>query len=316
VADSERHDFLNAPADAADARYTEVTRVLYRVLAANLVVAVAKIALGYATGTISIISDGFHSVTDSASNVVALVGVSVARRPPDSDHPYGHRKYETMASVGILLFLVIVLVQVLRAAAERLLTGGSPRVFPEGIGLMSATLIINLFVVSYEQRAGRRLKSEVLLADAKHTRSDVLTSGAVLAALFGVWYGYPLLDPMAALLVAGFIGHACWSIAQEASRILSDQIVIAEREVREVVQAVPRVLGCEKIRTRGSADHAFLDLHLWLDGRMPLEDAHATSHVVKDRLMAKFAQLVDVVIHIEPPPPTRTGLDGPPEPLG
>jgi cation diffusion facilitator family transporter len=285
-----------------DERYAEVTRVLYRVLAANLFVAVAKIALGYSTGTISIISDGFHSVTDSASNVVALVGVSIARRPPDSDHPYGPRKYETMASVGVLLFLVIVLVQVLRAAAERLIAGGSPHEFPGGIGLLIVTLVVNLFVVSYEQRAGHRLQREVLLADAKHTRSDVLTSSAVLAALFGVWFGYPLLDPMAALLVAGFIGHACWSIAQDASRILSDQIVIAEQEVQEVVQSVPRVLGCEKIRTRGSADHVFLDLHLWLDGATPLEEAHAISHVVKDRLMTKFSQLVDVVIHIEPPP--------------
>jgi divalent metal cation (Fe/Co/Zn/Cd) transporter len=126
----------------------------------------------------------------------------------------------------------------------------------------------------------------------------------VLGALLGVWWGYPLLDPMAALLVAGFIGHACWSIAQEASRILSDEIVIAEREVREVVQSVPGVIGCEKIRTRGAADYAFLDLHLWLDGNMPLKDAHATSHVVKDRLMNKFSQLADVVIHIEPPPST------------
>jgi divalent metal cation (Fe/Co/Zn/Cd) transporter len=124
----------------------------------------------------------------------------------------------------------------------------------------------------------------------------------VLGALLGVWWGYPLLDPMAALLVAGFIGHACWSIAQEASRILADEIVIPETEVRQVVQSVEEVLGCEKIRTRGSADYAFLDLHLWLRGDTPLEDAHATSHVVKDKLMAKFPHLVDVVIHIEPPP--------------
>jgi cation diffusion facilitator family transporter len=295
-----------------DQRYTEITRVLYRVLAANLLVAAAKLTLGYATGTISIISDGFHSVTDSASNIVALVGVSIARRPPDWNHPYGHRKYETMASVGILLFLLVVLIQVLMAATGRLLSGGSPRVFPEGIGLMIATLAVNLIVVSYERRAGRRLKSELLLADATHTRSDVLTSSAVLIALIGVWWGYPLLDPLAALLVAGFIGHACWTIAQDASKILSDQIVIAERDVREVVEAVPHVLGCEKIRTRGSADHAFLDLHLWLDGRMPLQDAHATSHVVKDRLVARFPQLADVVIHIEPPhgrPQEETGID-------
>ena len=284
-------------------RYSEVNKVLYQVLVLNLIVALAKIVLGYATGAVSIISDGFHSLTDSASNVVALVGVSIARRPPDADHPYGHRKYETMASIGILIFLVVVLVEVLSAAADRLVNvnAGQPRVFPEGIGVMAVTLVINLFVVAYEMREGKRLNSEVLRADAKHTRSDVLTSGAVLGALFGVWLGYPLLDPMAALLVAGFIGHACWSIAQEASRVLGDQIVIAESDVRAVVQSVPEVIGCEKIRTRGSADHAFLDLHLWLPGETPLEQAHATSHVVKDRLMAKFPQLADVVIHIEPP---------------
>jgi cation diffusion facilitator family transporter len=259
-------------------------------------------ALGYYTGAVSILSDGFHSLTDSASNVVALVGVSIARRPPDADHPYGHRKYETMASLGILVFLVVVLVEVLSAAADRFVNGGTPKVFPEGIGLMTATLIVNLFVVSYEMRAGRRLNSEVLRADAKHTRSDVLTTGAVLGALLGVWWGYPLLDPMAALLVAGFIGHACWSIAQDASRVLGDQIVLPEGEVRDVVQSVTGVIGCEKIRTRGSADYAFLDLHLWLDGDMPLKTAHAASHVVKDRLMTKFPQLADVVIHIEPPP--------------
>ena len=276
--------------------------MLYRVLYANLAVAIAKIALGYATGAVSIMSDGFHSLTDSASNVVALVRVSVARRPPDRNHPYGHRKYETMASLGILVFLVIVMVEVLRAAVGRLLDGSTPRVFPEGIALMTVTLVINIIVVSYEQRAGRRLHSEVLLADAKHTRSDVLTSGAVLGALIGVWLGYPILDPLVALLVTGFIGHAGWSIAQEASRILSDEIVIEEDEVRTVVQSVPDVLGCEKIRTRGSSDHAFLDLHLWLDGAMSLEAAHATSHVVKDRLMQRFPELADVVIHIEPPP--------------
>jgi cation diffusion facilitator family transporter len=283
-------------------RYSDVRRVLYRVLAANLIVAIAKIVLGYATGAISIVSDGYHSLTDSASNVVALVGISVARRPPDRNHPYGHRKYETIASLGIMIFLILVLVEVLQTSIDRLLTGARPRVFPEGIGLMAATLVINLFVVSYEQREGRRLKSEVLLADAKHTRSDVLTSGAVLGALLGVWMGYPVLDPLAALLVAAFIGYACWGIAQQASRILSDEIVIEEEDVRAVVQTVPRVLGCEKIRTRGSADHAFLDLHLWLDGAMPLRDAHATSHVVKDKLMARFPELADVVIHIEPPP--------------
>jgi cation diffusion facilitator family transporter len=179
-------------------------------------------------------------------------------------------------------------------------------VFPEGIGVMTVTLVVNLFVVSYEQREARRLNSEVLHADAKHTRSDVLTSGAVLGALLGVWWGYPMLDPLAALLVAVFIGRACWQIAQQSSRILADEIVIAEDDVRTVVSSIPDVLGCHQIRTRGPADHVFMDLHLWLDGRTTLESAHLTSHIVKDRLMARFPSLRDVVIHIEPPPDRRS----------
>ena len=285
-------------------RYSAVVRVLYRVLVLNLAVAVVKIALGYATGAVSILSDGFHSLTDSASNVVALVGVSIARLPPDENHPYGHRKYETMASLGILVFLVIVLVQVLGAAYDRLINGGTPKVFPEGIGIMAITLVVNVCVVAYEEREARRLNSEVLRADAWHTRSDVLTSGTVLGALLGVWWGYPLLDPLAALVVAAFIGRAGWGIAQEASRILADEIVMAEEDVRAVVRSVPEVLGCHQIRTRGPADYVFMDLHVWLDGRTPLELAHATSHIVKDLLMKRFPHLVDVVIHIEPPPPT------------
>ena len=291
-------------------RYAEVVRILRRVLYLNLAVAVAKIGLGYSTDTVSILSDGFHSLTDSASNVVALVGVSIAQRPPDANHPYGHRKYETMASIGILAFLIVVLVQVLVTAFNRFLDGSAPRVFPEGIGIMAITLVVNIFVVVYELRAGRRLKSEVLLADARHTRSDVMTSVAVLGALLGVWLGYPILDPLAAVLVAGFIGYAGWEIAKDASRILSDEIVIEESAVRDVLRGVPDVLGCEKIRTRGSADHAFLDLHLWLDPETPLQLAHSKSHEAKDRLMARFPQLVDVVIHIEPPPADDRVVDG------
>jgi cation diffusion facilitator family transporter len=299
VADSDGTGVLKLQAEK---RYSAVVSVLYRVLVLNFVVAAAKIAVGSLTGAVSILSDGFHSLADCASNVVALVGVAVARRPPDRDHPYGHRKYETMASVGILVFLVVVLVQVASTALNRLLYGGAPRVFPEGVGIMAATLVLNLFVVRYELDQGHRLSSEVLLADAKHTSSDVATSVTVLGALLGVWLGYPLLDPLAALLVVGFIGKACWEIAQEASRVLSDQIVIAEADLKAVVESVQGVVGCHRIRTRGSRDHVFVDLHLWIDGNTPLQAAHSTSHVVKDRLMNKYPQIADVIIHIEPPP--------------
>ena len=277
-------------------------RVLARVLVLNLVVAVAKIAFGYTSGAISILSDGFHSLTDAASNVVGIVGVRAAGRPPDDDHPYGHRKYETVAAAAVTMFLVVVVVEILRNAFNDL-TGRSnpPEISLAGFVVMGATLAINLLVIRYESREGERLGSEVLLADALQTRGDVWTSVAVIVALAGVRLGLPVLDPLAALGVAIFIGYAGYQIARTTTPILSDRIVISESDLEAVVMRVPGVVGCHRIRSRGTTDHVFLDLHVWMPGDMPLTEAHHLSHVVKDRLMARYPQIVDAVIHIEPP---------------
>jgi cation diffusion facilitator family transporter len=280
-----------------------VARVLTRVLMLNLLVAVAKIAFGYASGAISILSDGFHSLTDAASNVVGLVGVSAAERPPDADHPYGHRKYETVAAAAVNVFLLLVMIEVLRNAFNHL-TGRSPAHNISGASflVMIVTIAVNLIVVAYESRAAERLASEVLLADATQTRGDVWSSLTVIAALVGARAGVPILDPLAALVVAGFIGYSGFQVARATTGILSDRIVISDADLERVVMSVPGVLGCHHIRTRGAADHVFLDLHVWLPGDMPLHDAHALSHVVKDRLIARYPQITDAVIHIEPPP--------------
>ena len=283
-------------------RTRAIATVLVRVFFLNLVVALSKIALGYATGAVSVLSDGFHSLTDTASNVVALIGVRIASQPPDDDHPYGHRKFETLASIGIVIFLILVLLQVLMAAIERIRSGGVPEVGPLSFVVMGGTFLVNVGVVIYERGQARRLTSEVLMADAHHTTSDLATSIAVVAALVGVRMGYPQLDPIAALGVAVFIGKACWEIFMDTAQVLGDRIVIPEDEIRRIVQTVGEVDGCHHIRTRGAADFVFLDLHIWLDPHMRLEEAHRLSHVVKDRLMGHFPQIKDAVIHIEPPP--------------
>jgi len=289
-------------------RYREVATVLVRVLLLNVTVGAAKLAFGYATGTVSILSDGFHSLTDSASNVVALVGITIAGKQPDPNHPYGHRKYETMASIGIAVMLLLVMVELLRAGVGRLSGGTPPTVTLSSFLIMIGTLGVNVFVVRYERVAGERLSSEVLLADSKHTQSDIATSLAVILALLGIREGFPVFDPLAALVVAVFIGYAGYTIARDASDILSDRIVIAEDDLRRVVLGVPQVLGCHRVRTRGPADHVFLDLHIWLDPDTRLENAHATSHLVKDRLMARYPQIADAVIHIEPAAPGTAGM--------
>ncbi len=286
-------------------RHEEISRVLVRVLVLNLAVAGAKLVLGYSTGAVSIVSDGFHSLTDTASNIMGLVGLRASRKPPDDDHPYGHRKYETLAAAGIFVFLLFVVVEVMRAALERLAGGEAPRVTAASFGVMLVTLAINIAVVRYESKRGRELGSELLLADATHTRSDVLTSCAVLVSLAAVRLGYPILDPIGGVVIAVFIAHTGIEIARNTSRILSDRVVMDEDAIRRVVMTVPDVVGSHHIRTRGSSDHVFLDLHVWVNGDTTLHEAHRISHIVKDRLMQKYPQIADAIIHIEPPPPRR-----------
>lgn len=284
----------------AGARYKAVGRVLRTVLVLNLAIAAAKILFGYLTGTLSILSDGFHSLTDGLSNVVGLVGIHLANKPPDPDHPYGHRKYETIASIGIAVLLLLVIVELVRNAFVRLSHPEAPEITAASFAVMIATLAVNIAVVRYERRTGERLASEILLADAKHTTSDMFTSLAVIAALIGVRLGFPALDPLAAFGVAVFIARAGYEIARDASGILSDHKVIAEQDIRDVVMAIDGVVDCHHIRTRGSTDHVFLDLHIWLDPALTLGAAHALSHEVKGRLMARYPQIADAIIHVEP----------------
>jgi cation diffusion facilitator family transporter len=279
-----------------------VSRVLSRVLILNLAVAGAKLIFGYATGVVSMISDGFHSLTDTASNVMGLAASRVSRKPPDADHPYGHRKFETLAAAGIFVVLLLVVVEVVRAALDRLSGAAAPEVNRWSFAVMIVTLIVNVLVVRYERSEGRRLNSELLQADAMHTQSDVFTSCAVIGSLIAVQLGYPILDPVSALFIAGFIARSGWHIARDTSGILSDRVAINEEEIRQVVMSVPEVKGCHAIRSRGSADHIFLDLHVWFHGDTTLFEAHRLSHVVKDLLMERFPDIADAIIHIEPPP--------------
>jgi cation diffusion facilitator family transporter len=283
-------------------RYHAVSGVLVRVLLANIAVASAKLVFGYATQSVAIISDGYHSLTDSFSNIVGLVGLRAARKPPDFDHPYGHRKYETLTAAGIFVTLILVVEEVLRTAISHLRQGGAPDVTATSFIVMTVTLMVNLIVVRYERRKGRELSSELLLADATHTRSDVYTSLGVIVSLVGVRLGFPILDPIGGLVVAVFIGLTGVEIARQTGRILSDRTVMDQEDIRRVVMSVPDVMGCHQIRTRGSADHVFLDMHVWMRSETRLDHAHHVSHVVKDSLMEKYPQIADAIIHIEPPP--------------
>ncbi len=277
----------------------QVKRVLWQILGLNLLVAGAKIVVGAATGAISMVADGFHSTMDGSSNIIGLVGITIAGRPPDEDHPYGHHKYETFATLAIGLLLLLTTWNILRSVFNRIVEGSAPDVTIVSFLVMFVTIGLNWFVSAYEKRRGEQLKSSILLADAAHTRSDIYVSLSVIAGLVAVRLGWPWIDPIVALIIVGVIGKVGWDIIHRASNILADTAVVDPAEVENIALSIKGVKSCHKIRSRGTDQATYLDLHIQVDSGLSLAEAHYLGHQVQDELQDKLA-LTDVVVHVEP----------------
>lgn len=280
-------------------RRHQVNRVLWQVLGLNLLVAGAKIITGLVTGSISILADGFHSAMDGSANIIGLVGSTVASRPPDGNHPYGHQKYETFATLGIGLLLLLTSWQVLKSVFSRLVQGSLPEITLLSFVVMLVTVALNLLVTTYEKKKGHQLNSSLLLADAAHTKSDIFVSLSVLTSLIAAKLGWLWMDTAVALVIVFVIGHTGWKILRHASEALADQAVVDTGLVERVALSVDGVQSCHKIRSRGTDLAAHLDLHIQVDGQMPLTEAHRLGHVAQNRLQQELG-IVDVIVHVEP----------------
>lgn len=280
--------------------YTPVRRVLWQVLWLNLLVAFAKMGYGFWIGSVSLTADGYHSFFDGLSNVIALIGLWVAAHPPDENHPYGHRKFETLATIGIGAMLALACLHVLESAYARIVSPELPEVNAGAYGVVFVTLAINWFVYRYEQRKGRQLDSAVLLADSTHTRSDLLVTTSVLASLIAAQYGFSLLDPIVAVLIAGLIGKAAYDIIFESAMVLSDVAMIEPQDVRDVVLKMDGVLHCHEIRTRGARNHILMDLRIHVDPDMSVRRAHDIADALEDEVKSHFDGVEEVVVHVEP----------------
>ncbi|HEY5999598.1 MAG TPA: cation diffusion facilitator family transporter [bacterium] len=286
-------------ADAARARGVRV--VLWAILGLNLAVAAAKYFYGVATASISMQADGFHSLFDGTSNIVGLIGLAVAVRPPDRDHPYGHAKYETYAAAIIGAMLLLASWKVGSAAWQRLSDGGEPpRVDAGSFIVMIVTLGVNIGVATWERRMGRKLRSELLVADASHTASDILVSVGVLVGLVAVRLGWPLADPLLALLVAGAILWTAGQVLRQADRSLSDTARLPTPDVCAVALGVPGVLGCHSIRTRGAEAAVYVDLHIQVDPAATVGEGHRVAEAVERAICDRFPEVADVLAHLEP----------------
>ncbi len=278
----------------------EVRKVLIFTLVLNACVAAAKILYGYLTSSVAMMSDGFHSFFDGISNIVGLIGTWIAYHPPDENHPYGHRKYETLFTIIIAAMIFVTCFEILRRVYFFFIEGYKTTVTWASFVVMLITMGVNIFVTLYESRKGKQLGSSFLIADAKHTKSDIFTSIAVIISLFFAKMGYYLADPIVGIVITFFIARIGYEILKDASDVLVDTVCLDTTAIKLVVNSIEGVKGCHDIRTRGATNCTYLDLHALVGSDLPLEKAHEIADKIEKEIKKEFPSVVDIVVHIEP----------------
>lgn len=281
-------------------KYKKILMVQAIALSLNLTVAFAKITYGYLTDSISMEADGFHSLMDGSGTMVGMVGVWVASRPADESHPYGHRKHEPFASLFIALLLLITGFEVARGALLHLQEPVSPRVTPLSFIVMLSTMAVNLFVTTLETRKGREYNSPILTADALHTRSDIFVSIGVIFSLITIKAGYPVIDVITGIIIALVIAKSGLDVVRETSYSLLDTSVLDTDMLCRIALEIEGVEDCHNIRTRGTVDNVYVDLHVHVKGELSINEAHCLAHAVENQIKEKVDGVKDVVVHLEP----------------
>ena len=278
-----------------------VQRVLLVALAVNVSMTVLKLVIGLLSGSLAVLADAMHSATDGLSSLLGLITNGLSDPRPDRDHPYGHDKYEGLGAVAIAGFILFTAVEILKTAIERILAGLTPlRLDQRDLLLLLIVLGCNVLLAGYERSEGKRLGSQLILADAQHTTSDIWTTVVVLGGLSGAllfklnWLDVALAMPLCLLLL-----RACWQVLRSNLPWLVDQIAIAPEAIHEVAMAVPGVINVHDIASRGVlGQRVFIELHMVVEAN-DLATAHRITELVEEHLEARFGA-VRCTIHLEP----------------
>jgi cation diffusion facilitator family transporter len=281
-------------------RHAGIRKVLIITLFLNFLVSGAKIAFGYLTNSVGIMSDGFHSVFDGVSNIMGLIGIRIASDPPDSKHPYGHRKYETVFTIFVGVLMVLTCIEIFKNVYASFSGRQEAIVTTESFLIMLITLGVNIFVATYERRMGKKLSSEFLIADSKHTLSDIYVTIGVIVSLVFIRLGFPEADPIAGILVGLVVARTGFMIIRDATETLVDRSCSDISAMERIVSGVNGVKGCHEIRTRGTGNHVFVDIHVVVDPDLSVAESHLIADIVEDAIKKGLPEVIDVVVHIEP----------------
>ncbi|MBM3246789.1 MAG: cation transporter [Candidatus Omnitrophica bacterium] len=289
--------------DNINYHYSRIRRILILTLALNWTVAIAKIIYGVISRCASMTADGFHSLSDGTSNIIGLIGIHFACQPKDSDHPYGHKKYETFFSLGIAALLFLVCFNLFKEGVKRLFNPVIPQVDLNSFIIMLITMAINFWVMRYEYNKGVMLKSDILTLDSMHTKADIFTSLSVIIALVAIKLklAYRVIDPAVTIMISLFIAKSAYEVAKHSSAILCDSAAILDvKKIVDIVLGVRGVNTCHKIRTRGRPDDIHVDLHVQVNPDMHIDNAHKISSAIEEAIKSRIPCVTDVVVHMEP----------------
>lgn len=281
--------------------YKKVKFVLWIILVANLGVAVTKIIVGYLINSASLSTDGIHSLSDGLSNIVGIVGITIASKPVDKNHPYGHKKSEIVASLFIGVMLLLLGLKTLFTGINRFVEPQDLNITLVSIISLIITICINIFVTTYERKKGEKYNSYILVSDSIHTKSDIYISVGVLISLIGIRFGLPqIIDPIISIIISVFILHASYEIFKESIGILLDKAVIEEEKIMEVLNTFPEIKDIHKIRSRGSANDIYVDMHIMIEPDTTLEESHILTHRIEEEIKREISNNCQVIIHVEP----------------
>ncbi len=277
-----------------------VRRTLLIVLALNAVVTIIKLVIGVRREALTVIGAGLESALDLTNNLIALTLVAVAHREPDEEHPYGHGKFETLGALAVVGFLSISCFELLRRGTLSLTSGemGVAATASDLVFVLS-TLGINAFVVAYESRRGRELGSQLLLADAAHTRSDILVTLLAVTSLWLSRYNLPRVDGALAIIVAIVIAWTGWHILRASIPVLVDERAVDSADLRGIAGGVPGILEVRQVRSRAAGPRAFAEITIAVSSSATVAEAHALADEV-ERLVAQRLGSAEVTVHVEP----------------
>lgn len=268
----------------------------------NIVLSALQVTVGIFSGSQSLIADGIHSLSDLMSDFVVLLANATSVKAADEDHQYGHLRYENAAAFILGLLLLAVCGGMLWSVVQKL---QQPEHIPEvhivALWVALGALVAKEGLFRYMISVAQRIRSSMLIANAWHARSDAASSFVVAIGISGNLLGYPLLDPIAALVVGLMIGRMGWKFAWTAMGDLMDRAVSPEEyeAIRQTIRETPGVSGLHDMRTRRVGDLIIVDVHLELDANLTVLQGHHIAHEASERVLHRHPVL-DVMTHVDP----------------